>query len=186
MSMDNTKAATAKTKTPVATPPAAKVPDAIPAKTPPLFRRIDWMAFLITTLFVWAGYFWTLAPDLGLEDSGELAVASLYAGIPHPPGYPVYIALGRVALAAVEAAVPGARPATAASLALALLSAIGGALAAAALGVVFRALDKRAGGAPPASPQWWWATALAVAAATGIFRNAEPLPQKNAFVVIAV
>lgn len=83
---------------------------------------------------------------------------------PHPPGYPVYIALGRVALAAVEAAVPGARPATAASLALALLSAIGGALAAAALGVVFRALDKRAGGAPPASPQWWWATALAVAA----------------------
>ena len=90
MSMDNTKAATAKTKTPVATPPAAKVPDAIPAKTPPLFRRIDWMAFLITTLFVWAGYFWTLAPDLGLEDSGELAVASLYAGIPHPPGYPVW------------------------------------------------------------------------------------------------
>ena len=90
MSMDNTKAATAKTKTPEATPPATQVPDAIPAKTPPLFRRIDWMAFLITTLCVWAGYFWTLAPDLGLEDSGELAVASLYAGIPHPPGYPVW------------------------------------------------------------------------------------------------
>ena len=85
---------------------------------------------------------------------------------PHPPGYPVYIALGRVALAGVEAAVPGARPATAASLALALLSALGGALAVAALGVVFRALDRRGAGAgaPPASPQWWWATALAAAA----------------------
>ena len=90
MSMDNTKPATAKTKTPEATPPAPKPPEAIPTKTPPLFRRIDWMAFLITTLFVWAGYFWTLAPDLGLEDSGELAVASMYAGIPHPPGYPVW------------------------------------------------------------------------------------------------
>jgi len=89
MSMDNTKAATAKTKSPEATPPATKVLDAFPAPTPPLFRRIDWMAFLITTLCVWAGYFWTLAPDLGLEDSGELAVASMYAGIPHPPGYPV-------------------------------------------------------------------------------------------------
>ncbi len=90
MSMDNTKAATAKTKSPEATPPATKVLDAFPAPTPPLFRRIDWMAFLITTLCVWAGYFWTLAPDLGLEDSGELAVASMYAGIPHPPGYPVW------------------------------------------------------------------------------------------------
>ena len=75
MSMDNKKAATAKTKTPEATPPATKVPDAIPAKTPPLFRRIDWITFLVTALCVWAGYFWTLAPNLGLEDSGELAVA---------------------------------------------------------------------------------------------------------------
>ena len=90
MSMDNTKAATAKTKTPEATPPVTKVPDAIPTKTPPLFRRIDWLTFLVTALCVWAGYFWTLAPDLGLEDSGELAVASMYAGIPHPPGYPVW------------------------------------------------------------------------------------------------
>ena len=88
MSMDNTKPATA--KTPEATPPTTKPSEAIPTNTPPLFRRIDWLAFVITTLFVWAGYFWTLAPDLGLEDSGELAVASLYAGIPHPPGYPVW------------------------------------------------------------------------------------------------
>ncbi|HAV65007.1 MAG TPA: DUF2723 domain-containing protein, partial [Verrucomicrobiales bacterium] len=35
-------------------------------------------------------YFLTLAPDLTLEDSGELAIGSYYAGVPHPPGYPVW------------------------------------------------------------------------------------------------
>lgn len=63
---------------------------ALPAKTPPLFRRIDWLAFFITTLVVFTGYYLTLAPELTLEDSGELAVGSMYAGIPHPPGYPVW------------------------------------------------------------------------------------------------
>src|SRR6185436_14159419 len=28
--------------------------------------------------------------ELTLEDSGELATGSMYAGIPHPPGYPVW------------------------------------------------------------------------------------------------
>jgi tetratricopeptide (TPR) repeat protein len=30
----------------------------------------------------------TLQPTVGLEDSGELVVASDYLGVPHPPGYP--------------------------------------------------------------------------------------------------
>lgn len=55
-----------------------------------LFRRIDWVAFLLVSLVVMAGYLLTIAPDLTLEDSGELAVASMYAGVPHPPGYPVW------------------------------------------------------------------------------------------------
>src|SRR2546422_1425524 len=58
--------------------------------TPPLLRRIDWLTFGITTLIVFIGYYLTLAPDLTLEDSGELAVGSFYAGVPHPPGYPVW------------------------------------------------------------------------------------------------
>jgi tetratricopeptide (TPR) repeat protein len=58
--------------------------------TRPLFRRIDWLTFGVTTLLVFIGYFLTLAPDLTLEDSGELAVGSFYAGVPHPPGYPVW------------------------------------------------------------------------------------------------
>ncbi|HEY6510097.1 MAG TPA: hypothetical protein VIY56_18870, partial [Vicinamibacterales bacterium] len=83
---------------------------------------------------------------------------------PHPPGYPVYIALGRLALPVVEAAVPGVRIATAASLALALLSAIGGAVAVASLGVMFLALDRRSAASRGAAPRWWWATTLTAAA----------------------
>ncbi|HTL16520.1 MAG TPA: DUF2723 domain-containing protein, partial [Patescibacteria group bacterium] len=55
-----------------------------------LFRRVDWRAFFITFACVWIGYYFTLAPELTLEDSGELATGSYYAGIPHPPGYPVW------------------------------------------------------------------------------------------------
>src|SRR6266704_2958874 len=58
--------------------------------TPPLLRWIDWLTFGITTLIVFIGYYLTLAPDLTLQDSGELAVGSFYAGVPHPPGYPVW------------------------------------------------------------------------------------------------
>ena len=59
-------------------------------QAPPLFRKIDWLTFGITTAMVWAVYFFTLAPQLTLQDSGELAVGSYYAGVPHPPGYPVW------------------------------------------------------------------------------------------------
>ena len=54
------------------------------------FRRIDWAAFWIAGAITLAVYFFTLAPTLTLEDSGELAVASDYLGVPHPPGYPIW------------------------------------------------------------------------------------------------
>src|SRR6266511_2526929 len=63
---------------------------AAPPVTPPLFRKIDWLTFGVTALLVFIGYYLTLAPDLTLEDSGELATGSFYAGVPHPPGYPVW------------------------------------------------------------------------------------------------
>jgi hypothetical protein len=93
MSMDKSKPVLDKNKsakTAAPTPPPVNPPEVIPATTPPLFRRTDWLTFFITTLVVWLGYYWTMSPDLTLEDSGELAVASLYGGIPHPPGYPVW------------------------------------------------------------------------------------------------
>ena len=54
------------------------------------FRRIDWWSFWVVLLATFAVYFHTLAPTLTLEDSGELAVASDYLGVPHPPGYPIW------------------------------------------------------------------------------------------------
>ncbi len=56
----------------------------------PFFRRIDWGAFWATFIGAFAVYFHTLAPTVTLEDSGELAVASDYLGVPHPPGYPIW------------------------------------------------------------------------------------------------
>ena len=69
------------------TPPPSTTPV---GKLPPLFRPIDWVAFGLTFIISLVGYLWTLAPDLTLQDSGELAVGSMYAGVPHPPGYPVW------------------------------------------------------------------------------------------------
>jgi hypothetical protein len=73
-----------------AKPAAPPPPPGPPPHVPPLFRGMDWLSFIVTTLAVFIGYWWTLAPDVTLEDSGELAVASMYAGVPHPPGYPVW------------------------------------------------------------------------------------------------
>ncbi len=56
----------------------------------PLFRKIDWLTFAVSTLVIFSIYVFTLAPQLTLQDSGELAVGSYYAGVPHPPGYPVW------------------------------------------------------------------------------------------------
>jgi tetratricopeptide (TPR) repeat protein len=79
------------TKTPPAKAPAAKTAvKSVPIKVPPLFRKIDWLVLVITFVIIWTAYLLTLAPELTLEDCGELCTASFYAGIPHPPGYPFW------------------------------------------------------------------------------------------------
>src|SRR4051812_34767192 len=70
--------------------PPGKAPAQPVGPVPNLFRRIDWITAAVTALLVLAGYLYTLAPQVTLEDSGELAVGSFYAGVPHPPGYPVW------------------------------------------------------------------------------------------------
>jgi len=62
-------------------------------QTGPFFRRVDWLAFWATFLISFGVYFYTMAPTVTLEDSGELAVASDYLGVPHPPGYPIWTLL---------------------------------------------------------------------------------------------
>lgn len=42
-------------------------------------------------------YIWTLAPTVTLVDSGELIVAAHGLGVPHPPGFPLYVLLAHVA-----------------------------------------------------------------------------------------
>ncbi len=58
--------------------------------TKSFFTKVDWLTGFITLLLSLAVYLYTLAPDVTLEDSGELAVGSMYAGVPHPPGYPMW------------------------------------------------------------------------------------------------
>ena len=78
------KPAAAAPQTPVPAPPSP------PVKVPPLFRKIDWLALVLAFVGVWIVYLYTLAPELTIEDSGELCTGSFYAGIPHPPGYPFW------------------------------------------------------------------------------------------------
>ncbi len=56
--------------------------------TEKFFRRSDWIACWATFVVSLIVYVITLQPTVGLEDSGELCVASDYLGVPHPPGYP--------------------------------------------------------------------------------------------------
>ena len=80
-----------KTKAPRPRPAQAQVkPAVLPSKVPRLFRRADWLAAAITFAAIWTVYLLTLAPELTLEDCGELVTGAYYAGIPHPPGYPVW------------------------------------------------------------------------------------------------
>lgn len=58
-------------------------------------------AVLWVALVIFAGalavYAFTLAPTVTLVDSGELIVAAWSAGVPHPPGFPLYTMLAHLA-----------------------------------------------------------------------------------------
>jgi hypothetical protein len=79
---------------------------------------------------------------------------------PHPPGYPVYIALGRLALALIHGVAPGLAYVRADALALAIWSAVGGALAIVAAGYLFR--DMTANRERAGAVGFWGATFLAL------------------------
>ncbi len=88
------------------------------------WKALDWA---VVGLPLAALYYRTMSRDLGTIDSGELAAAAARLGIAHPSGYPIYSLLARLAVAVF----PGP-PILAVNL-LALLGALGGALALAAL-----------------------------------------------------
>ncbi len=59
----------------------------------PFYKRVDWAAFWTATIGAFLVYLATIGPTVGLEDSGELAVAADWLGVPHPPGYPIWTML---------------------------------------------------------------------------------------------
>ena len=88
MKRSGSKPATAKAPAGAAlSPGAVALP---PTNLPPLFRPMDWLAMGVTFAIIGTFYLLTLAPEVTLEDSGELVTGAFYAGIPHPPGYPVW------------------------------------------------------------------------------------------------
>src|SRR6185436_4220152 len=57
---------------------------------PPFFQKTDWLAFGVTTTLTLLVYLVTLAPEVTLGFSGIFSTGAMYAGVPHPPGYPVW------------------------------------------------------------------------------------------------
>jgi len=59
-----------------------------------LFKRQDWLTALVTAFFSGAVFFYYMAPEVTLQDSGELVTGAFTFGVPHPPGYPLWAFLG--------------------------------------------------------------------------------------------
>ncbi|MFN8607589.1 MAG: DUF2723 domain-containing protein [Vulcanimicrobiota bacterium] len=61
-------------------------------------RREPWMVGLACFLFFLCLYSWTVAPSVGMgHDTGELTTVCVMQGIPHSPGYPLFVAIGWLA-----------------------------------------------------------------------------------------
>jgi tetratricopeptide (TPR) repeat protein len=54
------------------------------------FWRTDWLAAALVVAVTFGLYLYTLMPNVGLQDSGELVTAAALFGVPHPPGYPLW------------------------------------------------------------------------------------------------
>src|SRR5689334_24128416 len=130
------------------------------------FARPDRSIWIIAAAYL-AAHLPFLAPNLEDVDAINFALGlrefnpALHQ--PHPPGYPVYIALGRVSLWLISALWSGLGQTVAEARALAIWSALGGAAAIVALFYVFRELERESGSVGAAT------TATLLAAVAPVF-----------------
>jgi hypothetical protein len=54
------------------------------------FSATDWGSLALATAVVLAGYWFSLATNVGLGDSGIYSIAAMYVGVPTTPGYPLW------------------------------------------------------------------------------------------------
>ena len=66
----------------------------LPPSRPERFQRSDFIAAGLVFLVTLGVYIATLAPNVTLEDSGELITAAAKFGVGHPPGYPLWTMCG--------------------------------------------------------------------------------------------
>jgi tetratricopeptide (TPR) repeat protein len=66
----------------------------LPPSRPERFQRSDFIAASLVFFITLGVYIATLAPNVTLEDSGELITAAATFGVGHPPGYPLWTMSG--------------------------------------------------------------------------------------------
>ncbi|HEX6534296.1 MAG TPA: DUF2723 domain-containing protein [Gemmatimonadaceae bacterium] len=67
-----------------------------PNKSTELDYRPSYLAAAITALAVFILYLVTLAPSTAMWDTSEYIAAAYVVGLPHPPGNPLFVLIGRV------------------------------------------------------------------------------------------
>src|SRR4051812_786141 len=68
----------------------------MPPKSKPLDYRPSYLAAAIAAAVVFGLYVYTLAPSTAMWDTSEYIAAAYRMGLPHPPGNPFFVIIGRV------------------------------------------------------------------------------------------